>query len=299
MIYIQGITDFKIEEPTAVTLGKFDGMHRGHQKLVKRIRELESSGVKSTVFSLNKNRQDALLTSEEQRMVIEKMEVSYLVDCPFLPEISRMEPEEFIRRILVEQLNARYIVVGNDFRFGYNRAGDSELLKKMQEFYGFRVEVLGKEQHKGQIISSTYIKQALDKGNMELVNDLLGYPYFIAGEVLHGRHMGGKVFGMPTTNLIPVSAKRLPPNGVYVSRTVYDGKIYPGITNIGYKPTIGENFRGVETHIFDFDKDLYGEEIQVELLSYERPEMRFNSVDELRMQMQNDIAFGKEYFHWQ
>ena len=108
--------------------------------------ELESSGVKSTVFSLNKNRQDALLTSEEQRMVIEKMEVSYLVDCPFLPEISRMEPEEFIRRILVEQLNARYIVVGNDFRFGYNRAGDSELLKKMR-YYGNKnmvIKTIGK-----------------------------------------------------------------------------------------------------------------------------------------------------------
>lgn len=299
MIYIQGTTEFKIQEPTAVTLGKFDGMHQGHQKLVKCIRKLESQGMKSTVFSLNKNRKEALLTAKELRWIVEQMDVDYLVDCPFVPEISGMEPVEFIEKVLVGRLNAKYVVIGSDFRFGHNRGGDCTLLENMQERYGYQLKIVEKERREGQIISSTIIKKALDAGNMELVNALLGYPYFIEGEVLHGRHMGGKVFGMPTTNLIPVSEKRLPPNGVYVSLTSYQGRQYPGITNIGYKPTIGEDFRGVETHIFEFDRDLYGEEIQVELLSYERPEMKFDSVEELKAQMQRDIAFGKEFFHGQ
>lgn len=293
MEYMRGIDGLYVREETAVTLGKFDGLHRGHQELVQRI--LKKKELKSVIFTINSHKKDVLLTVEEKRELLERLGIAYLIDCPFLPHISRMEPEEFVREILVNRLHAKYIAVGSDFRFGHDRKGDAALLLWLQQKYGFHVEVIEKETFEGKEISSTYVKEAMEQGDMELVQKLLGYPYFVSGEVLHGRKLG-RTLGMPTTNLVPTTKKLLPPNGVYLSRTRIEGKIYPGITNIGYKPTIGETFRGVETYMFDFDGDLYGENIEVELLKYKRPEIKFDSVDALKAQMQADIAFGKEYF---
>lgn len=297
MEYMFGLDGMYIKEDSAVTLGKFDGLHRGHQKLISRIRQLESKGCKSVVFTLNSRREKGLLlTDEERREQLEGIGISYLIDCPFVPEIAGMEPEEFVERILVERLHARYLVVGEDFRFGHNRKGDCQTLLKLQKKYGFQVEVVPKESYEDRKISSTYVREALASGDMELVHKLLGYPYYITGEVLHGKRLG-RTLGMPTTNLIPTTRKMLPPNGVYASVTSLKGKDYPGVTNIGYKPTVGANFRGVETYLFDFDEDLYGEAIQVKLMKFERPERKFDSLEELRDTMHRDIAFGREYFH--
>lgn len=297
MEYMFGLEGFYIQEDSAVTLGKFDGLHRGHQKLIRRILELESKGCKSVVFTLNSKRaKGLLLTDEERREHLEKMGVSYLIDCPFVPEIAGMEPEEFVSRILVDKLHARFLVVGEDFRFGYKRKGDYRTLMELQKIYGFQVEVIRKEQYQGREISSTYVKEALAEGRMELVRELLGYPYYVTGEVLHGRKIG-RTLGMPTTNLVPTTRKLLPPNGVYVSMTSIEQGEYQGITNIGYKPTVGADYRGVETYLFDFDGDLYGEMTQVKLLAFERPEMKFDSLEELKKSMHRDIAYGREYFH--
>ena len=293
MEYMKGIDGLYILEETAVTLGKFDGVHRGHQKLLSRI--LEKKNLKSVMFTINGRKSGFVLTDEEKRFMLEKTGLSYLIDCPFIPSVSGMEAEDFVREILVNRLHAKSIVVGKDFHFGYKRGGDATLLLWLQKKYGFQVEVVEKEQYKGRDISSTYVKEALEAGDMELVNDLLGYRYFISGEVLHGRRIG-RTLGMPTTNLVPSTKKLLPPNGVYLSRTRIGEQAYYGVTNIGYKPTIGETFRGVETYLFDFDGDLYGENIDVELWKFKRPEMKFDSVEHLKNQMQADIAFGKEYF---
>lgn len=293
MEYMIGIDGLYVREDTAVTLGKFDGVHRGHQQLVQRI--LKKKGLKSVMFTINNHRDGCLMTVEEKRRMLEPMGLSYLIDCPFVPEVSGMDAEDFVREILADRLHAKYIAVGADFRFGYQRKGDAALLLRLQEKYGFWVEVIEKETCRGREISSTYVKEALAQGNMELANELLGYHFFISGEVLHGRKLG-RTLGIPTTNLVPTTKKILPPNGVYLSRTILDGKAFPGITNIGYKPTIGENFRGVETYLFNYDGDLYGEVIDVELWKYKRPEIRFESVDALKAQMQADISFGKEYF---
>lgn len=293
MEYMRGIDGLYVKEETAVTLGKFDGLHRGHQQLLKRIQG--KSGLKSAVFTINSRKTGFLLTIEEKRKLLEQQGLCYLVDCPFIPEISGMEAEEFVKEILVDRLHAKYIAVGSDFRFGHNRQGDALLLLWLQGRFGFHVEVIEKEKYGGRVISSTYVKEALEQGNMELANELLGYHFFVSGEVLHGRRLG-RTLGIPTTNLVPATKKILPPNGVYFSKTVIDGKAYPGITNIGYKPTIGESFRGVETYIFDFDGDLYGKNIDVELWKYKRPEIKFDSVEALKAQMQADISSGKEYF---
>ena len=170
------------------------------------------------------------------------------------------------------------------------------MLEQMQKELGYTLEIVPKEMYQGREISSTYVKEALEKGNMELVTELLGYPYTVRGEVLHGRRIG-RTLGMPTTNLIPSVGKLLPPNGVYATKTVLEEGIFNGVTNIGYKPTVGEYFRGVETYLFDFEGDLYGKEIEVQLYSFERPEQKFPDLDELKAQMHRDICFGKEYFN--
>ena len=297
MKYMEGLMDdYTMDRETAVTLGKFDGLHRGHQQLIRRICEKKKEGLESVVITIWPDPKNAaLLTKGEKKQLLKNMGVSCWIDCPFLPEIAHMSPRSFVKDVLVGRLRAKYIAVGEDFRFGYQRKGDCHLLKEMQSEMGYELDIVPKETYLGKEISSTYVKEALAEGNMELVQELLGYPYTVRGEVLHGRRIG-RTLGMPTTNLIPSTGKLLPPNGVYATKTWIDGEFREGITNIGYKPTVGEYFRGVETYLFDFEGDLYGKEIEVQLYAFERPEQKFSDLEELKAQMHRDICFGKEYF---
>ena len=291
MEYMKGIDGLYIQEETAVTLGKFDGVHRGHQKLLSRI--LEKKNLKSVMFTINGRKSGFVLTDEEKRFMLEKTGLSYLIDCPFIPSVSGMEAEDFVREILVNRLHAKSIVVGKDFHFGYKRGGDATLLLWLQKKYGFQVEVVEKEQYKGRDISSTYIREALHDGNVKLANELLGYRYYVSGIVLHGRQIG-RTIGMPTTNLLPPQEKLLPKDGVYLTRTFVKEDEYYGITNVGYKPTVGgETRRGVETYLFDFDGDLYGQDLMVEFIEFRRPEQKFQSLDELKAHILSDMNWGK------
>ena len=295
MEFMQGLSGLYINEETAVTLGKFDGLHLGHQKLISRTKEQELLGLKSVVFTLDFNRKEMLLTKEERRQLLSEKGISYLVECPFTEEVASMEPERFVKEILVERLHIKNVIVGADFHFGFERKGDTTLLTELGKIYDFQVEIIQKEQQNDRIVSSTYIREVLEKGEMETAASLLSYPYFVTGEVLHGRHIGSKLL-VPTVNLVPTTKKLLPPNGVYISRIYVGERVFGGITNIGYKPTVGEKFRGVETYLFDFEEDLYGVDIKVELLHYLRPEKKFASIDVLREQMNKDIQIGKAYF---
>ena len=291
MEYMKGIDGLYIQEETAVTLGKFDGVHRGHQKLLSRI--LEKKNLKSVMFTINGRKSGFVLTDEEKRFMLEKTGLSYLIDCPFIPSVSGMEAEDFVREILVNRLHAKSIVVGKDFHFGYNRGGDASLLLWLQKKYGFQVEVVEKEQYKGRDISSTYIREALHDGNVKLANGLLGYRYYVSGLVLHGRQIGRTIV-MPTTNLLPQQEKLLTKDGVYLTRTFVKEDEYYGITNVGYKPTVGgETRRGVETYLFDFDGDLYGQDLMVEFIEFRRPEQKFQSLDELKAHILSDMNWGK------
>lgn len=295
MEYIQGTGGFYVKENTAITLGKFDGFHSGHQKLMKRILELENRDCKSVVFKLSSMERDQLLSNEERIRVAGRMGVSYLFECPLVPEVTGMDPEAFVSEVLVKDLHAKYIVVGSDFRFGYQRKGDYKLLQELQGKYGFQVEVMKKKQYYGRDVSSTYIKEELAKGNVETVNNLLGYRFFLMGEVLHGRALS-KRLGMPTINLMATTRKLLPPNGVYATKTVIDGERFAGITNIRCSTGDEKMFRGVETYLFDFDRDLYGENIEVQFNKFMRPEKEFTSTEALKAQMCEDVTCGKEYF---
>lgn len=303
MQYITDNTDFKLKN-TAVTLGKFDGLHRGHRLLIDEVLSLKGQGYTSVMFTFlyhpynlfSENELKLIYTEEEKRAKLMSLGLDVLISYPFTNETKNIEPEDFIKDILINKLDAKVIVVGNDFRFGKDRKGDVDMLRSMEVVYGYKLITYEKMRWRDSIISSSTIREELAKGNLEEVNEMLGQPYYIRGKVLHGRRIG-RTLGMPTTNLTPMANKLLPPCGVYASRTIIDGISYPGMTNIGYKPTVGaEKNMGVETYIYDFDGDLYGRELEVELLSFRRPEIKYDSLDELKRQMEEDLIFGRAYF---
>ena len=298
MKYITETLDFKLESRSVITLGKFDGLHKGHQKLINRVLEFGKSGLETVVFTfdispigkLANSEFCTLLTNQERKMKIREAGIDCLIECPFVPEIMNMEPKDFVREILVNQLKVSQIVIGSDFHFGHQRKGTPQMLKELGVRYHFNVEIIDKVFEGEREISSTYIREEIEKGNIEKANQLLGYPYFITGEIVRGRHLGSTI-GMPTINQIPRKVKQLPPFGVYTSQSEIDGKRYKSVTNIGVKPTVGSDKAGVETYLFECDEDLYGLNAKVELLHFQRPEQKFSSIEELKEQLEKDKKF--------
>lgn len=278
----------------AVTMGKFDGIHRGHQKLVEKIKERKALGEQAVLFAIDAS-SNMILTSQERASLLERMGVDVLVECRLDDRIRHMKAENFIKEILMGDLGASYVVVGEDNRFGFERKGTPELLKEFGRKYGFSVDILPKEMDGKRKISSTFIREELKKGNMEKISSLMGMNYFVEGDVVHGRGMGHKVL-LPTTNLVPPKSKILPPNGVYVTTSYFDGRTYGGITNIGCKPTVGESFIGVETYLFDCDEDLYGKKCRVDFKKFLRPEKKFPSLEALKARLLADAENGRAYF---
>lgn len=303
MKYITNLKALKHIAPCVITLGKFDGVHRGHQKLIRLVQEIGSEkGWKTAAFTfdvspqvkLGMRRSQLLMTNEERRDRLEKLGLDYLVECPFTDEIKNMEPEDFVKDILVGKMQAKALVVGADFHFGKKRRGDAALLLAMGEELKLEIHVEPKEQDGKRDISSTYVREELTLGHMEKVTELLGNPYSVKGEIVHGNHIG-HTLGFPTINQVPEAIKLLPPNGVYLSRTLVDGHEYDGISNVGFKPTVqGEQHMGIETHLLFFNGDLYGKEARVQLLSFRRPERKFGSLEELKTQLDSDIREARE-----
>ena len=229
-----------------------------------------------------------LTTNEEKMHIFEQIGIDYLVECPFTREIMCMEPEDFIAKI-VHQLHVKCFVVGSDFHFGHNRRGDYHMLKDLSDKYGYEVLVINKMQEDKRDISSTFVREEIAKGNIEKANHLLGYHYFVTGEILHGRHLGSTKLGIPTINQIPPEEKLLPESGVYVTEVRLGDRSCRGVTNVGVKPTIeGKNPVGVETHLLDFVGDLYGKVVTVEFLTRIREERKFSSIEALKEEMQKE-----------
>jgi len=296
-------SDFKLKN-SAVCLGKFDGFHIGHRELIDYAVSMKNNGYKAVIFSflmnprLLKNTEEFSLiyTEEEKKLIIKDAGADVLISYPFDIPMFSMEPECFIQKILVEQLDAKIVIVGKDYRFGHNRTGNVALLQELSSKYGYEVKTLDKVTYKDEVVSSTRIRACIKDGKMEEANLMLGMPYCIVGEVLHGRKLG-RTLGMPTTNIVPDDVKLLPPNGVYASRTWLNGVAYNGISNIGVKPTVGaEKKRLIETFIFDYSGNLYGKKLKVDLYAFERCEQKFDSIEELKAQMELDTEFAKGYF---
>lgn len=303
MEYIFETTEFQYHN-TCVTLGKFDGLHRGHQLLLEELAKWEALGYTSVMFTFDYHPEnlfsereiDLIYTEEEKRILLEENGPKVLISYPFTKESASIEPEEFIRKILVEQLDAKVIVVGSDYRFGRKRRGDVTMLKQFADQFGIELIICDKLKYENEVISSTRIREELRIGHIRQVNDMLGHPFTIMGEVVHGNQIG-RTLQAPTVNLLPASHKLLPPRGVYASKVIHQGKEYYAVTNIGCKPTVESNGRvGVESHILDFNQDIYGHFIQVELYEYERGEVHFQSLEELKSQLKTDIQFAKQVF---
>ncbi len=307
MEYIRQSMTFEIGGPTVLSLGKFDGLHRGHELLLAYMAEKkqEEEGLKAVVFTFDipprERIQDiqaqVLTTGTEKETLFEKAGIDYVIECPFTRQVMCMEPEAFIHKLAIS-CHVKYIVVGTDFRFGYQRRGDYRMLEQLAAKYGYEVKVVDKIRENGRDISSTFVREEIVAGNIEHANQLLGYAFFVEGTVVHGRRMGREVLGIPTINLLPPEDKLLPPFGVYITETQWRGRCYPGITNVGCKPTVeGDNPIGVETHLFDMSEDLYGEKVRVSFLGHVRKERRFPSLEALKGQMESDIEYGKVYFN--
>lgn len=290
--------------PSIVTLGKFDGFHLGHQALFKKLMDLkEKTGFPMIVFTfevspnvrLKGKKPQFILSNEEREDWLSKRGVDYLIKYPFTEEVKNMEAEDFIEEILYKDLKASHIVMGDDFHFGHNRRGNFELLDSKKEKFGYHLWVVDEVLLDGEPISSTRVRKALNEGNIEKVNELLGFPYYVEGIITHGAHLG-RTIDMPTINVMPDDIKLLPPFGVYATRVLIEGVWYDGVTNIGRKPTVGENnARGVETYLLHTKGDFYGKKARVCLEHFQRPEQKFSGILELKNQMQKD-AVNAEMF---
>lgn len=303
MQYIRGIENYNCQNNTAITLGKFDGLHRGHQKLIEQVKKYADKQIKSVVFSFDMipffekqgKQKHILMTREEKCLRLEK-QVDYLIECPFVEQIYTMEAETFIEEILVKKFHAKYVVVGTDFHFGHQKRGDIYLLEKYQRQYGYKLIVIEKEMYEEREISSTFIKEEVREGNMEKVRELLGYPYTIAGVVEYGEQLGRKL-GFPTMNVIPAGEKLLVPNGVYISSVVLDDKEYRAISNVGCKPTVSDKReKSVETFLLNYAGNAYGKEIQIGLYKFVRAERKFSSIEKLKEQLYLDIKEAEGFF---
>lgn len=292
----------------AVTFGKFDAVHLGHQKLIKKIVEKKKYGLEAAIFTFDKppssllNNDDkqnfkTLLTKRERESLLECLGIDSLYEYNVTYENLSMTAEQFVIDIIRGRLNAKYVVVGDDFRFGYKRLGDVKLLNSMTDNCGYELEVISKERAFDDVISSSRIRDSLLKGEIETVNKLLGYDYFVTGCIVEGNRLG-RTWNIPTINVTWPDEKLEAKYGVYYSKVVIENKEYYGMTNFGRKPTIkGDNLLGTETYLYNCSENLYGKEARISLLYFRRDEQKFASIDLLKKTLYKDIEAGREFFN--
>ncbi|MCR5595473.1 MAG: riboflavin biosynthesis protein RibF [Lachnospiraceae bacterium] len=307
MQIISGITDFQLNNDSAVAIGKFDGVHLGHRILIEDIVGVscKDPGLKSVVFTFNPSPESLfvghalpeLTTTNEKRFIFDRMGVDVLIEFPMNQNTAAITAEEFVTDYLVKRMRAGVITAGVDLSFGYKGLGNADLLERLGKDNSYECHIIDKVTYKGEEISSTRIRNALSDGDMETVSALLGSPYRVSGVVAHGRKLG-RTIGMPTANVIIPPDKMTGPKGVYYSKVYTAEGVYPAISNVGVKPTvIDDELLCCESYIYGYDRDIYGQYIEVELMHFVRPERKFEGIEELKDQMQHDIAGGMSYHH--
>ena len=295
MLIINRETELK-NITTVATIGKFDGLHRGHFKIIREVLKEAENGHMRLMASftnhpgsiLSTDFKGVLLSESEKTHILENEGIDFYCELMFDEKLKNTSAEEFFEDFIVNKWHAKVLVVGDDFHFGKNRAGNIGFLTKQCAEKGIKLVVVPREEYLGEPISSSRIKKAMDDGEMEAVTEMLGHNYTIRGIVEKGNQLG-RTMGFPTINLYPSNAKYLPRFGVYHSLVEVDGKDYRAITNVGVKPTVtNEQKTVVESHLLDFDGDLYDTFREVRLLRFTRPEVRFNSLEELKEQLAKD-----------
>jgi len=301
MDIIADTSEFYIDKETAVAIGKFDGVHLGHRRLLDEILLMKKRGLSACVFTFDPppavffGGEDKLLTTKnEKHGIFERMGVDILVEFPLNAATAATSPEHFITQYLVDQMSMKFIAAGTDLSFGDKGLGNATLLKEFSSEYDYSVNIIDKVRtEEGEEISSSLVRSCIENADMERAGMLLGGSYFVSGTIVHGNHIG-HTLGFPTINIYPEENKLLPPYGVYSSTVLIEGRYYDGLTNIGCKPTVGMGLRpGAETYIYGLDEDLYGKEAIVYLEKFCRPEQKFDGLDALKAQLKKDIESAK------
>ncbi len=290
---------------TVVTIGNFDGIHLGHQKLINAcITAAKDKDLKSVVLSFYPHPRklrnpdfvfNTILTQSEKVDYLVRTGVDYFRRKEINLDFLGYSAKEFVEKILVNELKAKIVIVGEDFHFGPNRSCTPEILKEVCAEFGISTIFIDLKLDNGEKISSSTIRKLITEHHVDEIEKLLGKNYVVTGEVVNGKKLG-RTIGVPTANVIPDNEKLLPPNGVYLSKTTVKGETYFSITNIGCNPTVSDKKMTVETFILDFDEDIYGEFITVEMLKFVRSEVKFANVHALKEQLHNDLITAKEYF---
>lgn len=303
MEIISNTTDFYLGKETAVAIGKFDGVHIGHRRLLEEILACRRKGMAACVFTFDPapsvlfGQSDGreLTTKEEKRLLFERMNVDVLIEFPLTAETAAISPTQFVREILASRMNTRFLAAGNDLSFGAGGEGNSELLQKLGPELGFRVKTVEKVCFGGREVSSTYLRRQVESGDLVTAEKLMGMPYMVAGRVVEGMHIG-RTLGFPTVNIIPGKDKLLPPTGVYYSSVRTGGRTYRALSNVGCKPTVtASGIMGIESYLYHFDREIYGEDIEVYLHAFRRPEQQFDDMEALRCQLEDDIVAGERW----
>ncbi len=298
MVTVQSISNYDKKHPTAITIGTFDGVHIGHRKILERlINDAKKTNLRSTVLTffphprmvLQKDTEIRLLnTIQEKIKILEYIGLDYLIIHPFTLEFSRISSTEFVRDILVNELKAKKIIIGYDHRFGRNRNANIQDLFAFGNTFNFEVEEIAAQEIDDVSVSSTKIRNALIDGDIKTANEYLGYNYMLTGDVKKGKGLGRQL-NFPTANLfIKEKYKLIPKNGVYVVKSILNGKLFYGMMNIGFNPTVDGSTKSIEIHFFDFNSDLYGQNIQVDIIERIRDEHKFKSLEELKTQLLKD-----------
>lgn len=298
MKIFNSIKSFNATKPTIVTIGTFDGVHLGHQKIVAQItKNAHALNCESLVLTFFPHPRMVLQESTEMKQLntlnekialLDNLGIDNLVVHPFDKEFSRLTAEEFVKKVLVDVFKIKKIIIGHDHRFGRNRTATIDDLINFGETYGFEVEQISAEEINEVSISSTKIRDALLEGNIELAANYLGYDYSLTGIIFEGKQLG-RTIGYPTANItIEEDYKLIPNNGVYIAKSVLNGKTVFGMMNIGTRPTVDGTKQTIEINFFDFKQDLYGQKITISLLHRMRSEQKFESIDALKNQLGKD-----------
>lgn len=302
---IQNISHFNdIQFQTVTTIGTFDGVHLGHRKILERLtNNAKKTGLKSTVLTffphprmvLQKDVDIKLLnTLEEKTRILETLGLDYLIVHPFTKDFSRLSATDFVNDILVNGLKTKKIIIGYDHRFGRNRNANIQDLIAFGKTLDFEVEEIPAQEVDDISVSSTKIRKALLEGDITTANNYLSYAYMLTGTIKKGKGLG-RDFGFPTANLhIAETYKLIPKTGAYVVSSTINGKVYFGMMNIGYNPTVNGTEKSIEVNFFDFAGDLYDQKIQVSLLHRIRDEQKFSSIEELKAQLKKDKDYSLE-----
>ncbi|RIW15604.1 bifunctional riboflavin kinase/FAD synthetase [Algoriphagus lacus] len=300
----EGLADFSPVRNAVVTSGTFDGVHLGHQKILNRIREIATAIDGETVLITfwphprlvlypNEHNLRLLSTFEEKTKLLRQFGIDHLITIPFTKEFSQMTSEEFIRRVLMEKLKTKKLVIGYDHRFGKNREGSFEYLKANSAEFGFELEEISRQDVDEIGVSSTKIRKALESGDVKTAVTYLGRPYELNGLVIKGQQIGRSI-GFPTANIhIPNDYKLIPKDGVYAVETMVDGILYKAMLNIGNRPTVDGSKKTVEANLFDFHGDLYDKQITVYFHEFLREERKFENLEALKNQLIQDQKTAK------